>query len=232
MYVSGNVMIGRSGEPFYTLDVSSASTQPFRVGVGANNALVVDNNGRVGIGRTNPGVSLDIATTGSGLRVVASGAGDVTMISKPSTSTNFCLRFDNTGGTGNANFISFNNNNTGVGSITSNTTNTTYSNTSDYRIKTNIRPLENAENIILNLRPVTYEFVKYQDITHDGFIAHEVQELIPWSVTGKKDEVDENGEPIIQGIDTGYMIPYIVKMLQNQQNTINSLIARLDNAGL
>jgi acetyltransferase-like isoleucine patch superfamily enzyme len=60
MYFSGNVMIGRSGEPFYTLDVSSASTQPFRVGVGSNNAIVVDNNGRVGIGITNPAVSLDV----------------------------------------------------------------------------------------------------------------------------------------------------------------------------
>jgi hypothetical protein len=42
------------------LDVSSASTQPFRVGVGATNAIVVDNNGRVGIGITNPAVALDV----------------------------------------------------------------------------------------------------------------------------------------------------------------------------
>jgi hypothetical protein len=61
MYVSGNVMIGRSGEPFYTLDVSSASTQPFRVGVGSTNAIVVDNNGLVGVGRTNPSTTLDVS---------------------------------------------------------------------------------------------------------------------------------------------------------------------------
>jgi hypothetical protein len=61
MYVRGNVGIGRSGEPFYTLDVSSeASTQPFRVGVGSTNALVVDNNGRVGIGKADPAVALDV----------------------------------------------------------------------------------------------------------------------------------------------------------------------------
>jgi hypothetical protein len=68
MYVSGNVMIGRSGEPFYTLDVSSDSTQPFRVGVGTTNAIVVDNNGRVGIGITSGFTSQEtmlIAANGS-----------------------------------------------------------------------------------------------------------------------------------------------------------------------
>ena len=61
MFVKGNVMIGSGNEPYYTLDVSSASTQPFRVGVGSNNAIVVDNLGEVGIGKTNPAVELDVS---------------------------------------------------------------------------------------------------------------------------------------------------------------------------
>jgi hypothetical protein len=68
MYVSGNVGIGVTA-PVYTLDVSSASTQPFRVGVGSTNALVVNSTGSVGIGKTDPAVSLDVvggaAFTGS-----------------------------------------------------------------------------------------------------------------------------------------------------------------------
>jgi len=61
MYVKGNVMIGSGNEPYYTLDVSSASTQPFRVGVGATNALVVNSAGQVGIGTTNPQNALDVS---------------------------------------------------------------------------------------------------------------------------------------------------------------------------
>jgi hypothetical protein len=51
--VSGNVGIGVTS-PVYTLDVSSASSQPFRVSVGTTNAIVVDSAGSVGIGGTNP----------------------------------------------------------------------------------------------------------------------------------------------------------------------------------
>ena len=60
MFVKGNVMIGSGNEPSYLLDVSSASTQPFRVGVGATNALVVNSSGYVGIGSTTPATSLDV----------------------------------------------------------------------------------------------------------------------------------------------------------------------------
>ena len=80
MYVKGNVGIGVTA-PVYTLDVSSASTQPFRVGVGSTNALVVDNNGRVGIGKTNPTVSLDVS-------------GDITLLSGNSN-TNATLVIQN-----------------------------------------------------------------------------------------------------------------------------------------
>ena len=61
MFVSGNVMIGSGNEPSYLLDVSSASAAPFRVGVGATNALVVNSSGYVGIGTNNPQVALDVS---------------------------------------------------------------------------------------------------------------------------------------------------------------------------
>jgi hypothetical protein len=61
MFVKGNVMIGSGNEPSYLLDVSSAaSTQPFRVGVGATNSIVVNSSGNVGIGTTAPAVALDV----------------------------------------------------------------------------------------------------------------------------------------------------------------------------
>jgi hypothetical protein len=69
MYASGvpNVGIGQNN-PAYVLDVSSASTQPFRVGVGSTNALVVNSSGYVGIGTTNPGFALDVSA-GTGTKI-------------------------------------------------------------------------------------------------------------------------------------------------------------------
>jgi hypothetical protein len=61
MYVTGNVGIGVTN-PVYALDVSSASSAPFRVGVGATNAIVVNNTGYVGIGVTNPVYTLDVSS--------------------------------------------------------------------------------------------------------------------------------------------------------------------------
>ena len=59
LFVSGAVGIGTTA-PAYTLDVSAASTAPFRVGVGSTNAVVVDSSGRVGINMTNPAFPLDV----------------------------------------------------------------------------------------------------------------------------------------------------------------------------
>ena len=55
----GNVGIGVTN-PAYTLDVSAASTAPFRVGVGSTNAIAVNSSGNVGIGTTNPQAALDV----------------------------------------------------------------------------------------------------------------------------------------------------------------------------
>ena len=44
----------------------------------------------------------------------------------------------------------------------------------------------------------------------DGFLAHEVQAIVPQAVTGTKDEVDENGDAVMQGIDQSKLVPLLV----------------------
>src|SRR6185312_10013879 len=64
---------------------------------------------------------------------------------------------------------------------------------SDYRIKTNVQTIEprTALNNVLALRPVTYDRTdtEHDPLDHSGFIAHEIQEVLPNLVKGEKDAV-------------------------------------------
>ena len=77
-----------------------------------------------------------------------------------------------------------------IGSISLNTSaNTTaYNETSDYRIKENVVGITSALDKINQLRPVNFNFIG-KSVKLDGFLAHEVQEVIPYAVTGEKDAV-------------------------------------------
>jgi Chaperone of endosialidase len=65
-----------------------------------------------------------------------------------------------------------------------NTTN--YSTTSDYRLKENIQPMTGALARVAALKPVTYKW-KIDGSDGQGFIAHELQAVVPDCVTGEKD---------------------------------------------
>ena len=77
-----------------------------------------------------------------------------------------------------------------IGSISLDTSaNTTaYNETSDYRIKENVVGITSALDKINQLRPVNFNFIG-KSVKLDGFLAHEVQEVIPYAVTGEKDAV-------------------------------------------
>jgi len=122
---------------------------------------------------------------------------------------------------------------TNVGAIYYNGTVMAYQSTSDYRLKENVAPIANALNKISLLKPVTYIW-KDNQRSGEGFLAHELQEYFPDAVSGTKDEVDENGKPKYQGVDTSVLIATMVKAIQElkaindtQAETINALTARI-----
>jgi hypothetical protein len=105
-----------------------------------------------------------------------------------------------------------------------------YSNLSDYRIKDNVVDISNATTVIKYLRPVKYEVNMCDNKIEYGFIAHEVQNVIPEAVKGNKDDIDCSGNPIYQSIDKVMIIPFLVKSIQdlltiveNQQKQIDLL---------
>jgi hypothetical protein len=115
---------------------------------------------------------------------------------------------------------------TDVGSIDVTTTSTSYNTSSDYRLKENVQPMQDALAVIAQLNPVTYTW-KVDGSDGQGFIAHELQAVVPDCVTGEKDAVDAEGNPQYQGVDTSFLVATLVKALQEQQATITALEARI-----
>jgi hypothetical protein len=127
--------------------------------------------------------------------------------------------------------ISFTNGGSQVGVIRTSTTATSYVTSSDYRLKHDIQPMTGALAKVAQLKPVTYKW-NADDSQSQGFIAHELQEVVPECVTGEKDAVDADGKPVYQGIDTSFLVATLTAALQEAVVEINSLKARLDAANL
>jgi len=129
------------------------------------------------------------------------------------------------GGTAYAQFIY---NSSQIGSITQNgTTAVAYNTSSDYRLKENIAPLTGALNKVAQLKPVTYTWKSAPDETGEGFIAHELAEVCPQAVHGTKDEVDKDGNPKYQGIDTSFLVATLTAAIQELSAKNDALTARI-----
>lgn len=109
--------------------------------------------------------------------------------------------------------INFKNPNGNIGAVTTNGSTTTYSTSSDYRLKDNIAPMTGALTTVSALKPVTYKW-KCDGSNGQGFIAHELAEIVPDCVTGEKDAVDAEGNPVYQGIDTSFLVATLVAAIK------------------
>ena len=129
--------------------------------------------------------------------------------------------------TGAGAFDFYNTSGTQVGYILINASTTTYATSSDYRLKDNVLPMGGALDKIAQLKPVTYTW-KIDGSNGQGFIAHELQSIMPDCVIGEKDAVDVDGNPKYQGIDTSFLVATLTAAIQEQQALITSLTARLE----
>jgi len=100
-----------------------------------------------------------------------------------------------------------------AGQITCSGTTTSYATSSDYRLKENIQPMTGALAKVQALKPCTYKW-KADGSDGEGFIAHELAEVVPQCVTGEKDAVDEDGNPKYQGIDTSFLVATLTAAIQ------------------
>ena len=102
----------------------------------------------------------------------------------------------------------------------------TYASASDYRLKENITPMTGALNAVAKLKPVTYTW-KTDGSNGQGFIAHELAEVCPDAVVGKKDAINEDGSIKAQSIDTSFLVATLTAAIQELKEELDATKAEV-----
>ena len=139
----------------------------------------------------------------------------------------FCSR----GSTAAREQIIFFNPNGDVGSIDTSGTSTSYNTSSDHRLKQGVEDMTGAIDRVKALAPKRFQFIADADTTLDGFLAHEAQTVVPEAVTGSKDEVDDDGNAVMQGIDQSKLVPVLTAALKEaivKIETLETKVAALE----
>jgi hypothetical protein len=123
-------------------------------------------------------------TTGGSIGMIFNSVGTLNL--QRATSVNYNFN-GYAGGVGTGNQIRFGNDNGTVGSIITSGSSTAYNTSSDYRLKENISYDFDATTRLKQLKPARFNFIRDANKTVDGFLAHEVQDIIPEAITGTKD---------------------------------------------
>ena len=110
-----------------------------------------------------------------------------------------------------------------VGSITVTSGGTAYNTSSDYRLKENVVDLTGATDRLKQIPVHRFNFISNSDTTVDGFLAHEVQTVVPEAITGTHNEVDADGNPVYQGIDQSKLVPLLVATIKELEARITAL---------
>jgi hypothetical protein len=123
--------------------------------------------------------------------------------------------------------VVFRNPNGAVGEIYTTGSSTVYATSSDYRLKENIAPMTGALAKVAALKPCTYTW-KVDGSDGQGFIAHELAEVLSDAVVGEKDAVDEEGNPKYQGVDTSFLVATLTAAIQELKAELDTVKAELN----
>ena len=193
---------------------------------------------RIGIGTTSPTAQIDAAGGSAVFRNAITNVGSTAFHYVNSVSNGaYRIRFDS--------------NDTVVGSIGVGTSSTAFNTSSDYRLKENVSYDFDATTRVKKLKPARFSWIKDKksDATQDGFIAHEVSDIVPEAVTGTKDammaleyqrdDVIPEGKKLgdfkaystteiePQTLDYSKIVPLLTKSLQEALARIDTLEAEV-----
>jgi hypothetical protein len=147
----------------------------------------------------------------------------------------------------NGQVVIFNNGLTTVGNISITGSATAYNTSSDYRLKEDWQPMAGALDRVDSLKPVNFAW-KSDGSRVDGFLAHELAEVLPEAVTGEKDATEEyeitpavldlednvieeavmGTRDVYQGIDQSKIVPLLVAAIQELKGLVQSQQAEIE----
>ena len=168
------------------------------------------------------------SATSSPRTIIGSSNIDGLKVLTSSNGAGLWMQINSTGSNGSGYFQWFANGSgaTANGNIATNGTAVSYNTSSDYRLKENVQPMQNALETINALNPVTWSW-KSNGSNGQGFIAHELQAIVPDCVTGEKDAVDKDGNPVYQGVDTSFLVATLTKAIQELKAELDDAKARI-----
>ena len=201
------------------LVVESGNSNPLYFYTGGSEQMRIDSAGDVLINTTTLGVqSADAISTDSSVgRLYLNTTGTSGLLFLNQSYNDAIARYQ----------ILFYRRESVVGSITSTTSTTAYNTTSDYRLKENLNAISNGIDRVKQLNPLRFNFIANPEETVDGFLAHEVDSIVPEAITGEKDALDENGNIDPQQIDQSKLVPLLTSALQEAITKIEALEARV-----
>jgi hypothetical protein len=181
---------------------------------GGTDRARIDSNGNLLVGKT----AADASVKGCEVRPAFASFtsdGDVALFLRRNTSNGDILQFRSAAAL--------------VGSISVTSSSTAYNTSSDYRLKNTIAPMTGALAKVALLKPCTYKW-NADGSDGEGFIAHELQAVVPDCVTGEKDAVetytDEEGveqtRPKYQGIDTSFLVATLTAAIQELKAIVDA----------
>ena len=200
-----------------------AGTDTVGISTGGTQRVAVDNNGNVNIKEFSPrtAAALTVGSTGftSYFAATSTGTGNIPMIVERHSDNGIAIELKR--------------NTTVVGNIAVTASSTAYNTSSDYRLKENIVDLDGAINRVKQLQPRRFNFIVDAERTVDGFVAHEAATVVPEAVTGTHNEVDDDGNAVMQGIDQSKLVPLLTAALQeaiSEIETLKTKVAALESA--
>ena len=241
LYLATLNRAGQTSSP--TIDCQSAtkplvithdSALPIIFGTSNTERMRIDSSGNLLVGVTAP---INASSAFGHFASVNGGKAGISVGQVAGSSASSQILFINSNGT--------------VGSISTSGSSTSYNTSSDYRLKENIAPMTGALGVVSQLKPVTYNW-KVDGSSGQGFIAHELQAVVPDCVTGDKDATrieqyeitpaipatyDEEGNeltpaveavmgerevPSYQGIDTSFLVATLTKAIQELKEQVDA----------
>tara|TARA_Y100000114_G_scaffold140370_1_gene145173 strand:- start:715 stop:2067 length:1353 start_codon:yes stop_codon:yes gene_type:complete len=245
---SGLVGIG-TDSPAVELDIAGSGEMLHLSSTDTNKASIVGkgssaNRWKLGTLDSNDSVTLQASNSTGELKFQTGGANERARISSSgrfsigTTSTSFrfnvvsdqsdyVAQFDRNVNIDGSfrNHIVFRRGGTSVGEILTSQSATQYGTSSDHRLKENVENMTGAIDRVKQLSPKRFSWIvdDLDSPNFDGFLAHEAQSIVPQAASGSHNEVDGDGNPVMQAIDHSMLVPLLTGALKEAIAKIETL---------